>query len=209
MNRCGLELDRHFGQLRAVILINSSAKAPAQVGFCYTFFPRSSGKARTSVAGSRCYASGLMTDEASLTSGIRSTATLARILVVDDDVDSADIFAELLRMHGHEALVAYNGADALRLALTFVPELAFVDISLVDLSGYELAEAFRVHESLRACRFVAVTGHTTEEHRRASEAAGFFRHLTKPVDFTAVLEAMSGDDQRSSCAPPKGWSKAK
>ena len=131
--------------------------------------------------------------------------TFARVLVVDDDVDSADITALLLENAGHATCVAYSAQQALHLALGFEPDVAVLDLSLGVVGGYELAEAFRVHESLRGCRFVAVTGHVQEAARRQSEAAGFHRHLTKPVDMDALLEAVAGEDERPSCAPAKGW----
>ena len=129
-----------------------------------------------------------------------------RVLVVDDHVDSADIIATMLDARGHITCVAYNAEQALELALSFEPDVALLDLSLGGHSGYDLAEAFRSHISLRGCRFVAVTGHAEEIARRRSEAAGFYRHLAKPIEMDALLEAVAGEEECPSCAPAKGWS---
>jgi len=129
------------------------------------------------------------------------------VLVVDDYVDSADMVAMMLEAAGHTTCVAYTAEQALELAPSFEPDVALLDVSIGGRSGYEIGEAFRSHASLRSCRLVALTGHVDEAARRQSEAAGFHRHLTKPVELGALYEAVAGDDQRPSCAPPKGWSK--
>ena len=129
------------------------------------------------------------------------------MLVVDDHVDSADVIALLLDRAGHATCVAYDAEQALDLALSFEPDVALLDVSLGGRSGYELAEAFGWHAALARCRFVALTGHAGESDRRKSEAAGFYRHLVKPVELAALLEAVAGEDERPTCAPAKGWSK--
>ena len=147
-----------------------------------------------------------LTDQAApRSSTVRRQAV--RVLVVDDDVDSADVMAVMLETRGHTTCVAYSAEQALELAPSFEPDVALLDVSLGACSGYELAEAFRSHVSLRSCRFVALTGHADEATRRHSEAAGFHRHLTKPVDFDALLEAVAGEDERPSCAGAQGCSK--
>jgi signal transduction histidine kinase len=109
-----------------------------------------------------------------------------RILVVDDNRDSAETFAELLRTLGHEPVVAHDAPAALRVAAQFVPEVVFLDIGLPETDGYELATALRAQPALATVRIVAVTGYGQETDRRRSAAAGFDRHLVKPIDLGTV-----------------------
>jgi CheY-like chemotaxis protein len=126
-------------------------------------------------------------------------------LIVDDNVDSAELILFILERHGHEARMVHEARDALELAREFLPDVAVLDIELPEISGYDLALQLRQIEGLGACRLVALTGHAYDVNRRQSEAAGFYRHLTKPFDQEALLEAVSGDEARASCAPAKGW----
>jgi signal transduction histidine kinase len=109
-------------------------------------------------------------------------APARRVLVVDDNVDSADSLAELLRVWGHEVQAVYNGSQALAAAPAFRPELALLDIDMPDMSGYELARQLRTRDGLDGTAYVALTGYGQEEDRRRSTAAGFRAHLVKPVD---------------------------
>jgi len=113
------------------------------------------------------------------------TAQQLRVLVVDDNVDGAQTLSLLVRMHGHETALAHNGPDALKVIARFRPELAFVDIGLPGLNGYELARRVRANEidgPGRAMMLVALTGWGSEDDKVRAAAAGFDRHLTKPVD---------------------------
>jgi CheY-like chemotaxis protein len=137
---------------------------------------------------------------------VRDVSPTRRVLIVDDNVDSADITAELLRECGHETRVAYSPMPALSIATSFHPQVVLLDIGLPNMSGYELAALLRTDASLAGCRLVALTGNAYEVDRRRSEAAGFYRHLTKPFGAQALFDAVTGEDAASSCAPPAGWS---
>jgi signal transduction histidine kinase/CheY-like chemotaxis protein len=104
-----------------------------------------------------------------------------RILVVDDNRDSAESLALLLRVSGHEVLTAYDGEEALEAAATFRPEVVLLDIDLPKLDGYEVARRLRQRPGLEGARLIALTGYGLEEDRRRSRAAGFDLHLVKPV----------------------------
>ena len=129
-----------------------------------------------------------------------------RILIVDDQVDSADLTAELLQERGHVTCVAYGSRAAIAAAAKFQPQIALLDIHLPSMNGYELARHLRAGAFLGRCRFIAVTGSADEADRRESEAAGFYRHLVKPFGAEALFEVVDGDDSAASCAPPQGWS---
>jgi len=114
-----------------------------------------------------------------------------RILVVDDNEDSAITQAELLAQRGHDVQVAHDGAGALGIAATFRPELAILDIGLPVMNGYELAGRLRALHG-DGIRLVAVTGYGGPVTRSRTVEAGFETHLVKPLDletFFRVVEA--------------------
>src|SRR5450755_1686211 len=139
-------------------------------------------------------------------SGIYTRSTSRRVLIVDDHVDSADLAALLLEQNGHEARVAYGPLPALSIAAHFQPQVVLLDIDLPTMDGYELATLLRSHPFLAHCRFIALTAYAYEMDRRKSEAAGFYCHLTKPFGAQALFDAVEGDEEASTCAPPAGWS---
>jgi signal transduction histidine kinase/ActR/RegA family two-component response regulator len=111
-----------------------------------------------------------------------------RILVVDDNVDAANSLALLLKLRGHDVRVAFSGAEALEAASADQPDLAFLDIGMPEMDGYEVARRLRSGWG-SSLTLVAVTGWGTDRDRERSRAAGFDHHLTKPVD-AAALEAV-------------------
>jgi CheY-like chemotaxis protein len=112
-----------------------------------------------------------------------------RVLVVDDNCDSADSMRMLLQIWGHEARCAYGVDDALAAVQAFEPEVVLLDIGLPGMSGYELARQLRALPQGQRATLVAVTGYSRAEDRARSAAAGFQHHLVKPVD-PAALEAL-------------------
>ena len=112
-----------------------------------------------------------------------------RILVVDDNKDSADSLAMLLRLKGNDIRTAHDGVEALEVADTFHPETVLLDIGLPKLNGYDVARRIRQQPWGRDILLIALTGWGNDTDRRLSQEAGFNFHLVKPVDFTA-LEAM-------------------
>lgn len=104
-----------------------------------------------------------------------------RILVVDDNVDAAESLAMLLQLDGHSTRVAHDGPAALVVAREFKPHAVLLDIGLPGMNGYEVARQLRDAETA-PMRLIALTGWSSEEARRQAHAAGFDRHLVKPVD---------------------------
>ena len=106
-----------------------------------------------------------------------------RVLVVEDDEDSALLLAEILGDHGYAVEVAHDGASALAKASTFQPEVAVLDVGLPDMDGYQLAAKLRqlVPELPAGLRLIALTGYGGDEERARSRAAGFDVHLVKPL----------------------------
>jgi DNA-binding response OmpR family regulator len=105
-----------------------------------------------------------------------------RVLVVEDDEDSALLLAETLGDHGFLVEVAHDGASALAKAATFKPQVAVLDVGLPDMDGYQLATRMRALTGLPPeLRLVALTGYGGDEERKRSREAGFDEHLVKPV----------------------------
>jgi len=128
------------------------------------------------------------------------SATRCRVLVVDDNVDSVDSLAMLLRMMGHEVETASDGASGLVKAAAFRPDVAILDIGLPKVNGYELAKQIRQQEWSANVVLVALTGWGQEQHRRRSEESGFNYHLTKPVEFDVLQEILATADH---CLPQR------
>ncbi|MEM5431819.1 PAS domain-containing hybrid sensor histidine kinase/response regulator [Cupriavidus oxalaticus] len=113
-----------------------------------------------------------------------------RVLVVDDNADSADSMAELLIMLGHDARAAHGGYQALEMAGSFRPDCVLLDLEMPDISGYEVLQALRQTCGAEV-RFLALTGRGTPEDQRRSRLAGFHAHLTKPLAIDALLRALA------------------
>jgi two-component system, chemotaxis family, CheB/CheR fusion protein len=124
-------------------------------------------------------------------SGIRAkAAVMRRILVVDDNRDSADSLALLLRLVGHDVRTVHDGRQALVVAATYRPDVALLDIGLPGMDGFTVARHMRSQSELAGTVLVALTGYGTEEDRRQSHAAGFQHHMVKPVNLDALQELL-------------------
>jgi signal transduction histidine kinase/ActR/RegA family two-component response regulator len=113
-----------------------------------------------------------------------------RVLVVDDNQDSAELLRTMLRMAGHDVTIAHDPLAALALAARFAPEIAVLDIGLPVMDGYELAARLRQLPETAKCKLVAVTGYGQSEDRSRSERAGFATHLVKPIDIERLLQIL-------------------
>ena len=118
-----------------------------------------------------------------------------RVLVVDDNRDSAEMMSLLLSMHGHTVRTAHDAESALKVAFAFAPQAALLDIGLPGINGYELARRLRDDHRTRGIRLVAVTGWGQDADRARARAAGFDAHLTKPAEPDRILAAL-GDAER-------------
>ena len=114
----------------------------------------------------------------------RAPDTPRRFFIVDDNQDSAESLALLLRMMGHAAGTAYSGEEALKAIPAFRPDVVVCDISMPDLNGFELAA--RLREGGGGLVLVALTGFGSDEDRRRTAEAGFDAHFVKPVDPNAL-----------------------
>lgn len=116
-----------------------------------------------------------------------------RVLLVDDHVDSSEFVALALSQAGHIVESVESGVHALeRLAATSF-DVALIDISLPDIDGLEVARRACALLGARVPRLIALTGHGRETDRAASHAAGFSKHLVKPVELETLLCAVAGE----------------
>lgn len=115
-----------------------------------------------------------------------------RILVVDDNRDTAHSLALLMRMSGENTQTAYDGAQAVELAASFRPDVILLDIGLPRMSGYQACRAIRQQPWGREIVIVAVTAWGQESDRLESKAAGFDEHMVKPVVYETLTEVLAG-----------------
>jgi CheY-like chemotaxis protein len=136
-----------------------------------------------------------------------STLLPLRILVVEDSAETARTTQLLLRMWGHDCLVARDGPTALEVGATFCPEVVFLDIGLPGLNGYEVARRLRDHPATAEALLVAVTGYGQQREVQLCREAGFDRHLLKPVEpqtLRGLLEERTASKRcRQASRPPQ------
>ncbi|MFA8391120.1 ATP-binding protein [Burkholderia ubonensis] len=123
------------------------------------------------------------------TAPAQPAVTPLRIVIVDDNRDSADTLAVLLQIKGHAPRVAYDAADGLTLARDYVPQLMFLDLSMPEVDGFTLLRELRTIDALAATTCVALSGHARSSDFVRTGRAGFDDHLVKPVEM-AVLDAL-------------------
>jgi PAS domain S-box-containing protein len=112
-----------------------------------------------------------------------------RILLVDDNRDSADSLAMLLELKGHEVSIAYEGEQAVQIAPRFAPHLAVIDIAMPKMDGYATIAALRDMPELATTMYAAMTGFGHASDRERTREAGFHAHLVKPVEL-ALFDAL-------------------
>jgi len=126
----------------------------------------------------------------------RAEVARNRILVVDDNEDAASSLGELLHAHGHEVQVFFDARAALVAAAVDPPQVAFIDLNMPEMDGFELARRIRGHEWGGRVKLVAVTGMGREADLAQSATAGFDSHLTKPADPEIVLALAAAPFER-------------
>jgi PAS domain S-box-containing protein len=115
-----------------------------------------------------------------------------RILVVDDNEDSAKSLALLLKITGHDTRTAHDGLEAVEAAKQFRPDVVLLDIGLPKLNGYDACRSIRAQPWSEGMVLIALTGWGQEEDKRGSKEAGFNFHLVKPVDLADLEKLLAG-----------------
>lgn len=113
-----------------------------------------------------------------------------RVLIIEDNRDSADSLRMLLELSGHEVRVAYNGPDGVKEADDWRPQVVLCDIGLPGLDGYGVAAELRKRPVTRSAMLIAITGYGTEEDRLRAFKAGFQHHFTKPADPFLLIQML-------------------
>jgi CheY-like chemotaxis protein len=129
------------------------------------------------------------TPDAPITSPTGPVGRAQRVLVVDDNAHSVESLALIINLWGHDARVAYNGAEAIETARQYQPDVVLLDIGLPGMDGYAVARVLRDDPRVRHATLLAMTGYGRDEDRRDAIAAGFDRHLLKPLELDD-LEAL-------------------
>jgi signal transduction histidine kinase len=114
-----------------------------------------------------------------------------RILVVDDNRDSAHSLAQLLMLDGHETACAFDGLEAVTAAEAFHPDVVLLDLGLPKLNGFEACRRIRARPSGQESTLVALTGWGQDEDRRKAREAGFDQHMVKPVNIVALTRLLA------------------
>jgi CheY-like chemotaxis protein len=118
-----------------------------------------------------------------------------RVLIVDDNQDTAEGLARLLRRKGHTVDAAYEGYSAIEKVKTLNPEAVLLDLGLPGMDGYELISRLRQEPHCEKARFIAISGYGHEDDRMRTREAGFHHHLLKPIDQGALDELLMRDVQ--------------
>jgi CheY-like chemotaxis protein len=120
-----------------------------------------------------------------------ATGAGLRVLLVEDHLESAMSIERLLSLFGYEVRVETDGLAAVEAAPRFAPFAALIDLSLPRLDGFAVAERLRSIPETRDVLLIAMTGWATDEHAQRSRAAGFDKHLVKPLSVDALVGALA------------------
>jgi PAS domain S-box-containing protein len=124
---------------------------------------------------------------------VTNVPTKRRILVVDDNADSAESLALLLRIQGNDTQIARDGIEAVEKAAEYKPDVILLDIGMPGMNGYEACQAIRRESWGTEALVIAMTGWGQAEDRRRSAEAGFDHHLVKPIDHAELLRLLASD----------------
>jgi CheY-like chemotaxis protein len=118
------------------------------------------------------------------------------VLIADDNHDAAVSLSMLLQSMGHETRVVHDGIEAVEEAEVFHPDIVLLDLGMPRLDGYGTARKIASRPWAADTQIVAVTGWGQDADRKRAKAAGFHRHLVKPVDLDALRQVMSAGSTR-------------
>ena len=131
-----------------------------------------------------------------------SASRALRVMVVEDNADSAEILTTLLALEGHTARAFHDAPSALAAVAEFRPEVALVDLGLPGMDGYELGRRLRDDPVCEGLLMVVLSGYGQDEDRRRSRAVGFDEHFVKPVDPDVLREFLATRAVSSSRTRP-------
>ena len=116
--------------------------------------------------------------------------TALQVMVVDDNVDAAEMLAMFLETSGHRVSIEHHALQVVNRAQALVPDVFLLDIGLPDLDGYALARQIRAVPKLAGAVLVAITGYGDEQARQEASAAGFDHHFVKPIETARLMDLL-------------------
>jgi len=126
----------------------------------------------------------------------------SRVLIVEDDADTAESLRVLFESCGHSAMVAMGGRDGIDRARAFRPDLIFCDLAMPEVDGFKVAEAIRADRLLMRKTLVALTGYSQPDYVMRAFRAGFDEYLLKPAAPTRLLELVDRAGSRAKRRRP-------
>jgi two-component system CheB/CheR fusion protein len=129
------------------------------------------------------------------------SASISKVLVVEDNTDSRELLCELLLQAGFECRAAETGLDALTAVDEFRPDVAILDVGLPGIDGFEVARRLRTHPRHASLCLIALTGYGQAADRATARDAGFDEHLVKPVHAEQLLSLLA--EMRGMGAVPR------
>lgn len=123
---------------------------------------------------------------------VEAPGKCCRVLIVDDNADTAQSLAMLLKASGHDVRIAHDGPTALEASVDYPPDVVLLDIGLPGLSGYDVATRMRQQRGLGKVVLVAMTGYGQEADLQRSQETGIDHHLVKPAHFSKVQKILAG-----------------
>lgn len=121
-----------------------------------------------------------------------------RVLVVEDDLDAAEVMCLVIESLGHECRVAHCGRDAMQVVRELQPQIVMIDLGLPDQSGFELARSLRDGPNGASLHLVAVTGYGDASRPERARAAGFDDYVVKPVLIATIAQAIARADKEAA-----------
>ena len=121
----------------------------------------------------------------------KNVASTKRVLIVDDNEDSAYMLSAMLRMNGYDVVMAHDASEALTVVDRGAVDIAVIDIGLPVMDGNELAKLLRANVRTTKCKLVALTGHGGAADIARTTSSGFDEHLVKPVDMAHLLRVLA------------------
>lgn len=120
------------------------------------------------------------------------TATQNSVMIIEDEPDAAELFAEMMRLNGYRVLKTYSGTPAMTLIAQQKPDVIILDIMMPDVSGLDVLRNIRKNPELAALPVVVVSAKATAADIRAGLDAGATVYLTKPVSYVDLKNAVEG-----------------
>ncbi len=134
---------------------------------------------------------------------VAAPATGRRVLLIEDNLDSAETLREALELMGHQVEVAHDGPEGIAMARRRPPEVVLCDIGLPGMDGYQVARALRADETFRGAVLVALTGYAGPDDQQRAARAGFWMHLAKPPSMAELEEVLATAPRAGEAQPPE------